>query len=259
MKYAHTGYATTSSVTALENSLDGKADASHTHSMSDVAGLSSALSGKADTSHTHSGYAPTSHTHAQSDVTGLTTALNGKANTSHTHSISNVTGLQSAIDGKADSSHTHSNYLPTSGGTVDGNLNVNGIVRVNGQQSLYDSGTMITLSTNNRQTMIAGSAIYSKVQISVSSDERLKENIKEAPKNDLAKLIKNLDVKTFNYIGNEKEENIGVIAQELIKENPDIAKYFIRKDENGYYSVKTSDLVFALIVAVQELYKKIEK
>lgn len=106
--------------------------------------------------------------------------------------------------------------------------------------------------------MIAGSAIYSKVQISVSSDERLKENIREAPKNDLAKFIKGLDVKTFNYIG-EKEENVGVIAQELIKENPDIAKYFIRKDENGYYSVKTSDLVFALIVAVQELYKKIEK
>ena len=37
---------------------------------------------------------------------------------------------------------------------------------------------MITLSTNNRQTMIAGSAIYSKVNIQVSSDERLKENIK---------------------------------------------------------------------------------
>src|SRR5690606_32791695 len=53
------------------------------------------------------GKANTSHTHTISNVTGLQTALDGKAATSHTHSIANVTNLQSTLDGKAATSHTH--------------------------------------------------------------------------------------------------------------------------------------------------------
>lgn len=243
--HTHSEYATSSSVSALENTVNGKADANHTHT------------GYASSDHTHSGYAPASHTHSQSDIAGLSTALAGKASTSHTHS--EYAAANHTHSGYASSSHTHSNYLSTSGGTISGDVNVTGLVRVGGQQCIYNSGSMVTLSTNNRETMIAGSAIYSKVQISVSSDERLKENIKAAPTSDLVKFVENLDIKTFNYIGNEEEENIGVIAQELIKENPDLAKYFVRQDENGYYSVKTADLVFPLIVAVQELAKEIEQ
>lgn len=243
--HTHSEYATSSSVSALENTVNGKADVNHTHT------------GYASSDHTHSGYAPASHTHSQSDIAGLSTALAGKASTSHTHS--EYAAANHTHSGYASSSHTHSNYLSTSGGTISGDVNVTGLVRVGGQQCIYNSGSMVTLSTNNRETMIAGSAIYSKVQISVSSDERLKENIKAAPTYDLVKFVENLDIKTFNYIGNEEEENIGVIAQELIKENPDLAKYFVRQDENGYYSVKTADLVFPLIVAVQELAKEIEQ
>ena len=243
--HTHSEYATSSSVSALENTVNGKADVNHTHT------------GYASSDHTHSEYAPASHTHSQSDIAGLSTALAGKASTSHTHS--EYASANHTHSGYASSSHTHSNYLSTSGGTISGDVNVTGLVRVGGQQCMYNSGSMVTLSTNNRETMIAGSAIYSKVQISVSSDERLKENIKAAPTSDLVKFVENLDIKTFNYIGNEEEENIGVIAQELIKENTDLAKYFVRQDENGYYSVKTADLVFPLIVAVQELAKEIEQ
>lgn len=45
-----------------------------------------------------SGKANTSHTHSISDVTGLQTALDGKADTSHTHVISDVTNLQTELD-----------------------------------------------------------------------------------------------------------------------------------------------------------------
>lgn len=270
---------TQSNITGLETALAGKADSNHNHdtayatidhthdgyaavnhthteyaTTSDVSALENDISGKADVNHTHSGYAPTSHTHSQDDIAGLSTALAGKASTSHTHT--GYAATNHTHSGYASTSHTHSNYLPTSGGTISGDVNVTGLVKVGGQQCIYNSGTMVTLSTNNRETMIAGSKIYSKVQISVSSDERLKENIKAAPISDLVSLVDNLDVKTFNYIGKE-EENIGVIAQELIKENPDLAKYFVRQDENGYYSVKTADLVFPLIVAVQELTKRL--
>ena len=242
-----------------------------------ITAVNEALAGKSDTTHNHdTAYAPLAHTHTEyattSNLTALEVAvgdvedavedveasLDNKADIGHTHSISDVTGLQSALNGKSDTDHTHSDYLPTSGGTVSGNLNVTGIMRVNGQQSIFDSGTMITLSTNNRETMIAGSKIYSKVQISVSSDERLKASIKKAPTDKLVELVDNLDIKTYNYIGSE-EENVGIIAQELIEASPDLAKYFVRTDDEGYYSVKTSDLVFPLIASVQELKKEINE
>lgn len=225
--HTHTGYATSASVSALENDIAGKADATHFHS--------------------------------QSDVTGLTAALNGKANTSHSHAISDVTGLQTALNGKAASSHTHSDYLSTAGGTLNGNLNVNGLVRVNNQQCMFDSGSMVTLSTNNRETMIAGSKIYSKVAISTSSDARLKENVQPAPVEDLINMIKNLEIKKFNYIGNN-EKNIGVIAQDFMHNNPTyISELYIRQCcDDGMYSFKESELVYALAAAVQDIYSRLE-
>lgn len=230
INHTHDGYATTASVTALETAVE------------DVETL---LDDKADIDHTHSEYATIA-------------ALNEKSDVSHTHSdYITATTYANGMSNKADASHTHSGYLSTSGGTVSGNLNVAGIVRVNGQQALYDSGSMVTLSTNNRQTMIAGSAIFSKTTISVSSDERLKENIKPAETDELVELVKNIDVKTFDYIDGEKD-CIGVIAQEVVKKNPNLAKYLVRQDENGYYSVKTADLVFPLIAAVQSLNTRID-
>lgn len=232
LTHSHNEYATTSALTtlenavdSLENALDEKAEANHIHN-DYITSLvySSGLNGKADVNHTHSEYADIDHTHSE----------------------------------YAPANHTHSGYLPTSGGSVSGNLNVGGILRVNNQQAIYDSGTMVTLSTNNRETMIAGSKIYSKVQISVSSDERLKEAINPAPTDALAEMIDKLNVCTYNYIGSD-EENVGIIAQELIRDNPILADYFVRTDKDGYYSVKAADLVFPIIAAVQKLNKEVKE
>lgn len=94
--------------------LDGKADASHTHTAGDIAsgtldparvpvlptakvdGLQGALDGKAAAAHRH----PTA------DVDGLQAALDGKqprgeyAAKAHTHAVADVTGLQPALDEK---------------------------------------------------------------------------------------------------------------------------------------------------------------
>lgn len=56
--------------------------------------LQSAINGKADASHNH----------AISDISGLQTALDGKAASSHGHSIANISGLQAALDAKLDDS-----------------------------------------------------------------------------------------------------------------------------------------------------------
>ena len=254
--HTHDGFATaehTHDGYASATDLAGKADANHTHNEYITATTyANGMSGKADTGHTHTpasiGASPSTHTHTPSSI--------GAAPASHSHSeyaSSNHSHL-----GYASSSHTHSDYLPKSGGTVNGDLGVSGIIRVNGQQSIYDSGSMITLSTNNRETMIAGSKIYSKTTISVSSDRRLKENIEDVSAEDMAAIVKGLDIKTFNYIGND-EPCIGVIAQEVAESCPEYAKYFLRQDENGYFSVKAADLVFPLIATVQKLAKEIEE
>lgn len=56
-----------------------------------ISGVSSALPNKANAVHTHS----------ISDVTGLQGALNGKAASTHSHAISDITNLQATLNGKA--------------------------------------------------------------------------------------------------------------------------------------------------------------
>ena len=215
---------------------------------------------------------------------------------SHAHVISNVDGLQTALDGKAASSHTH-DYLPLSGGTVNGNLTVTGVLKGGNQQAYYFNSTTNsqTLGTNNATggTNIAGGAdstcsiagaivktatvlprstntyycgnanfrwkgIYSAAAVNVSSDERLKENIVKLHADEAVDFINSVDVCSFNYIGDDAEQ-IGVMAQDILAKAPNLAKALVTQDENGYYGVKTSDLVFPLIIAVQELTKQLKE
>ena len=53
-----------------------------------VTGLQTAINGKANTTHTHT----------ISDVTGLQTSIDGKANTSHTHTSNQITDFDPAVD-----------------------------------------------------------------------------------------------------------------------------------------------------------------
>ena len=237
--------------------------------------------------HQHGEYAASNHTHSYNDLTDIPSDQGGYTHPA-THPASMITGLATvATSGKysdlidkptslpadggdadtvggkypssfANASHTHSGYLPLTGGTLSGNLNVGGILRVNSQQSVYDDGSMITLSTNNRQTMIAGSKIYSKQTIQVSSDERLKENIEDVNLLDCVNFIEDLDVKTFNYIGDDTP-CIGVIAQDL--QGTEFEKFFVsaQPGKDGYLTVKAADLVFPLIATVQKLQIDVDR
>lgn len=131
------------------------------------------------------------------------------------------------------------------------------ILRVNGQQAIFDSGTNMIYGTNNRDTMIAGNAIYSRVAIQTQSDRRLKENIIPADARSLADMVNNVKLVSYNYIGNEKE-HIGVIAQDLLQTGKEAA-LFVSKDKEGFYSVSMAELVFPLIAAVQVLSDRVKK
>lgn len=142
------------------------------------------------------------------------------------------------------------------GQDFNGNL-TGGILRLNGQQAAFNSGTMMTFGTNNLETMIAGSKIYSKVAIQVSSDERLKEAIEAVNVEDMAAFIKGLKVVEYNYL-NDDQKRIGVIAQQMQESDPKVAARFVHENEDGYLTVSFSELVFPLIAAVQVLAKRVE-
>lgn len=127
----------------VNSALNGKANSSHSHSISNITNLQSALDNKSDVGHTHnvvtqssngflskedkvkldgiaeganktivdSSLSSTSVNPVQSKI--INSALNEKANVSHTHSIGDIDNLQSALDGKANTSHTHNDTYYT--------------------------------------------------------------------------------------------------------------------------------------------------
>lgn len=137
-------------------------------------------------------------------------SFNGSANVSW--SLSEI--------GAAASSHTH-NYLPTSGGTISGNLTVTGAIVANGNVTAY-------------------------------SDRRLKSNITKI-ENSLDKIC-SIGGYTFNMLGTRQRQT-GVIAQELEKVLPEA----VIKNDNGYLSVDYGRVVGLLIEGIKDLKQEINE
>lgn len=294
--HTHEGYAADdhshalSDVEGLSAALNGKANAEHAHAQADVAGLAVALEGKANASHTHTGYAAATHTHdyAASGHTHTPASI-GAAAASHSHTVDSALSststnpvqnkvVQAALAGKAATSHTHDyaasghthtpasigaaaashthDYLPTSGGAVNGDLNVVGVLRVKGQQAVFDNGERQTFGSGNREHYAIGTKLYCNQSWTVASDERLKENIVPADAQACIDFIDGIAVKTFNYIGSDVP-CMGVIAQDI--QESELAKFFVSAMDcpEKYLAVRASDMVFPLILAVQNLRQRV--
>lgn len=280
--HTHSGYAASGhnhdTAYAAKTHTHDYAASGHNHD-SAYAAKNHTHTGFASDSHTHTEYAPASHTHNYAAAT-------------HSHAISAVTGLQDALDGKAPSTHSHTGYAASghnhdtayaaknhthdyaasghnhdnayfskSGGTISGDTNITGIVRVNGKQSIYDSGTMTVFGTNNQDTMIAGSQVYSRTAITVSSDKRLKRDIFRLDDAEaFINFIRGLKVVAYNYKDDADDENprIGLIAQEVQKADKAISKFVLTEDKNGMLGLKPADMVFPLIAALQGAFDRID-
>ena len=188
--------------------------------------------------------------------------------------------------------------FPAAGGDISGDTNVNGVIRCNGQQAFYyaASTNSQTIGTNNATggtTIACGSeatvalngaltktptvipktsnayycgnanfrwkGIYSNAAVNVSSDERLKRDIKPLAGDPLAKFIEALNVVSYNYTEDaaDAKSRIGLIAQDVQRADAEIAKFFVDEDENGMLGLTPADLVFPLIAAVQALSKRV--
>ena len=219
--------------------------------------------------HTHTGYAASGHTHTASDVGAAaaahthTAASIGAASASHTHS--EYAASNHGHSDYAASSHTHTaddvGAVPTSGGTVNGALTITGAGTIKGkaytQQILpFDSGSYSIGSADNRYY-----STYLRVNPNVSSDRRCKRDIVTMDIEALAAFVGKLSVVNYNYNDDAADEakRIGLIAQEVVAADPTIANGCIEQDKNGFYSLRTADLVFPLIAAVQALTKRVEE
>lgn len=245
------------------------------------------------------------HSNSINSLANRVTNAESKLNTA-TSNISNLTNRTTAAEKAIDSVESEisavkadmTNYLPVTGGTVSGDLDVSGVLRMRGSQAFFynvDAKTM-NIGTNNATvvnmagvhsggTMNINSAtlrpynviprdnnsllgnsnyrwkgIYSQAAVNVSSDERLKKDIAETDSKELAEFINKLPVKTYKYKDDEMNiDRIGLIAQDIIKADPKLSRYFVSSEGDGFYSLKPADLVFPLIAAVQQLSEKIEE
>lgn len=224
-----------------------------------TAAQKSAWNSKADGNHTHTaagiGAAPASHTH--------TPAAIGAAPASHSHS--EYAASNHGHTGYAADDHTHSasdvGALPTSGGTVTGETTFNNAVTIKGknytQQMLpFDGGSYSIGASDNRYY-----STYLRVNPNVSSDRRCKRGIAPMDIDALAAFVGKLSVVNYNYNDDAADEakRIGLIAQDVVAADPEIAKGCIEQDKKGFYSLRAADLVFPLIAAVQALTKRIEE
>ena len=96
-----------------------------------------------------------------------------------------------------------------------------------------------------------------------TSDKRLKTDIEylsESMISNLTEFIKKLNIAEFYFKSDEKKEHkqISVIAQDIIKEFPELKNYIVN-EVGEYYTVNSNNINFATIVTLQEEIKKREE
>jgi len=138
---------------------------------------------------------------------------------------------------------------------IRGNLKINNGSDTNASISALGTGVLNELTCGNfihpggaSSTFTFGGEIQA-VDFVITSDERLKSDIKKIPK----ALDKVKELSGYTYTINEKE-SAGVIAQELLKVLPES----VTTRDDGYYAVSYHGLIGLLIEAVKELSEKVK-
>ena len=165
------------------------------------------------------------------------------------------------LDGDTSWRHNNTETCRLRVGTdgTDGELLIGGALKIRTGDAVTDSiaakiennghGTFgqITCTTFNGNVTFGGE--ITATDFVISSDERLKSDIKKIPK----ALDKVKEISGYTYTINEKE-SAGVIAQEVLKILPET----ISTRDDGFYAVSYHGLIGLLIEAVKELSEKIK-
>jgi hypothetical protein len=224
-------------------------------------------------------------------ITGSGAPVNGSLTFTITKASSTASGYLSSADWNTFNNASTGSYLPLSGGTLSGNLLINGStntplkitgtepymeVQANGATNVcgikffpstgydayvgnYGSGKLWLISGNADNAYVAqNGSFYNRTGVyGTISDISLKENIVDAT----AKLqdILRLKVRNFNFIGME-EKQLGFIAQEFEEVFPNgVSIDTDYGDNNGKKVIKTNILIPMLVKAMQELKAEIDE
>lgn len=154
-------------IEALETIASGKADATHSHAISDVSGLQSALDGKAASSHgTHVSFDSTNK--PKMDGTAAFGTSSKVARADHVHptdtsraSQADLDALESVVAGKADSGHSHSVATTSANGFMSADMvtKLNGIA--SGANKTTVDSSLSSSSTNPVRNSVVTTAINS--------------------------------------------------------------------------------------------------
>jgi hypothetical protein len=224
-------------------------------------------------------------------VTGSGGVVNGSLTVTLAQASASTSGYLSSTDWVTFNNAASGSYLPLSGGTLSGNLIVNGStntplkitatepymeIQSNGSTNVcgikflpstgydayvgnYGSGKLWLIAGNADNAYVAQNGdLFNRTGVyGTISDITLKENIVDAtPK--LDDLLK-LKVRNFNFIGNDKKQ-LGFIAQEFEDVFPNaISVDNGYGDNNGKKVVKTTVLIPMLVKAIQELKAEIDE
>jgi hypothetical protein len=224
-------------------------------------------------------------------VTGSGGVVNGSLTVTLAQASASTSGYLSSTDWVTFNNAATGSYLPLSGGTLSGNLIVNGStntplkitatepymeIQSNGSTNVcgikflpstgydayvgnYGSGKLWLIAGNADNAYVAQNGdFFNRTGVyGTISDITLKENIVDAtPK--LDDLLK-LKVRNFNFIGNDNKQ-LGFIAQEFEDVFPNaISIDNGYGDNNGKKVIKTTVLIPMLVKAIQELKAEIDE
>ena len=134
--------------------------------------------------------------------------------------------VDTKVNGKANTNHTHP-YLPTSGGTISGNLTVTGTGIFNGH-----------LTSQNEVTAFSDRALKGELKVISNAVDK----------------VKKVTGYTYKMLGSDKRQ-AGVIAQEIREVLPEV----VVENDCGYLSVAYGNISALIIEAIKEIDERLTK
>ena len=204
---------------------------------------SSSLAGSlSSTSGTHAGY-----------VSGSLSNTSGRHNGTHYgyHEGQGYTYSNSTLGGSLSGTlGSHNGYIYSGSGSLGGvsfQTYSGTTVRLNGSMSLQYA------------LLVYGNIHYQGSLIKMS-DGTMKTDIKEAKPEDYLNSFYNLKLKNFRFKNDDKKKNqIGIIAQDFIKDNDNELIDLVVGAKDGYLNVKYENLYLMNILATQKLNARVKK
>lgn len=207
--------------------------------------------------------------------------INGSLNSTTGTHTGTVNGTLSSTSGRHNGTHygyhegqgyTYSNS--TLGGSLSGTLGshngsiYSGSGSLGGIQFYSSSGwlrfvgrvqsTGITATDPGTYSYFARIIYYES--LGKGSDEKLKTNIKSVNAEQCLQSFYNLKIKNFAYRKDkEKKRQLGIIAQDFIKDNDNELIDLVVGANDGYLNVKYENLYLMNILATQELNGRVKK